>query len=236
MNIYLAVALFSLIILIYWVITELFTVLFRLVGLPEEKARFQVISLLTGCGFTTHESEMFISTKPRRRLARVIMLFGYVFNITVITLLINVFLSRADSRAQTFLALLLPLAVVAAIIVVMRVPFVRSKIDRLLTRLAGRMLSRGDTNAVIIIDYINKDAIAQVMLRHVPVTLAGKTLSQMGLRGESNILVMLIEHKGKPAQPAVADTIFLGGDTLTVFGNYKDICRIFEANEQFGEL
>ena len=235
MNIYLAVALFSLIILIYWIITELFTVLFRLVGLPEEKARFQVISLLTGCGFTTHESEMFISTKPRRRLARTIMLFGYVFNITIITTLINVFMSKTSSHAQTFLALLLPIAIVAMIIILMRVPFIRSKIDRLLIRLAGRMLNRGDANTVMVIDYIDKDAIAQVYLKNVPVSLAGKTLAQMGLRGESNILVMLIEHKGKSAQPAMADTVFLSGDTLTVFGNYKNICRVFEANEQLGE-
>ena len=53
MNIYLALLLFSFIILLYWVITELFTFFFRLTGLPAEKARFQVISLLTGTGFTT---------------------------------------------------------------------------------------------------------------------------------------------------------------------------------------
>ena len=58
MNIYLALSLFSLMILVYWVISELFAMLFRFTGLPDEKARFQVISLLTGCGFTTHESEL----------------------------------------------------------------------------------------------------------------------------------------------------------------------------------
>ena len=71
MNIYLALLLFSFIILLYWVITELFTFFFRLTGLPVEKARFQVISLLTGTGFTTRESEMVLSSRRRRRLARV---------------------------------------------------------------------------------------------------------------------------------------------------------------------
>ena len=50
MNAYMALFLFSIIILVYWVITELFTILFRFTGLPDERARFQVISLLTGCG------------------------------------------------------------------------------------------------------------------------------------------------------------------------------------------
>lgn len=48
MNLYIALSLFSVIILIYLVITELFTILFRFTGLPDERARFQVISLLTG--------------------------------------------------------------------------------------------------------------------------------------------------------------------------------------------
>ncbi|MBQ6427870.1 MAG: hypothetical protein IJK03_03765, partial [Oscillospiraceae bacterium] len=71
MSIYTALLLFSFIILIYWIITELFTILFRFTGLPDERARFQVISLLTGCGYTTRESELFISNRSRRRLARI---------------------------------------------------------------------------------------------------------------------------------------------------------------------
>ena len=74
MNIYAAASLFAVLILLYWVISEVFTVLFRLIGLPEEKARFQVVSLLTGTGFTTRESEMILSTRSRRRLARITVL------------------------------------------------------------------------------------------------------------------------------------------------------------------
>ena len=76
MNIYVSIALFILIVMLYMVISELFTILFRFTGLPDEKARFQVLSLLTGCGFTTRESEMVLSTRSRRRLARIMMLFG----------------------------------------------------------------------------------------------------------------------------------------------------------------
>ena len=118
MNLYMAISLFSLIILIYWIITELFTILFRFTGLPEEKARFQVISLITGCGFTTRESEMFLSNRRRRRLARITMLFGYVFNITIVSAFINVFLSLKLSQVEHYyLGILIPLAVVAIIFV-----------------------------------------------------------------------------------------------------------------------
>ena len=102
MHIYTALSLFSLTILIYWVITELFTILFRFTGLPDERARFQVISLLTGCGYTTKESEMFLSNRRRRRLARITMLFGYVFNITIVSAFINVFLSLKLSQVEHY--------------------------------------------------------------------------------------------------------------------------------------
>ena len=104
MSIYTALLLFSFIILIYWIITELFTILFRFTGLPDERARFQVISLLTGCGYTTRESELFISNRSRRRLARITMLFGYVFNITIVSAFINVFLSLKLSQVEHYYA------------------------------------------------------------------------------------------------------------------------------------
>ena len=85
-----AVLLFIVIVLVYWIICEIFTVLFRFTGLPYEKARFQVLSLLTGTGFTTRESEGLVSIRQRRKLAQVTMLFGYVFNITIISLHMNI--------------------------------------------------------------------------------------------------------------------------------------------------
>ena len=235
MNVYLSASLFALIVIIYLVITELFTILFRIVGLPEEKARFQVISLLTGCGFTTRESELFISTRSRRRIARSIMLFGYVFNITVITALINVFLSMKTFQEQAFMGVFVPIAIVALVFIVIRIPFIRSRLDSFLMRIAGRVINRDDSNSVVIIGHIGGDSVAQVILKNIPDELAGKTLAQMDLRTAGSILVMLVEHKKTGTAPAVADTVFLSGDTLTVFGNYKDICRIFNAKEQFGD-
>ena len=98
MDIFGAGMLFALLILIYMGIAEVFTVLFRFTGLPAEKARFQVVSLLTGSGFTTRESELVVSTRKRRKLARITMLFGYVFNITIVSAFVNVFLSLKQAE------------------------------------------------------------------------------------------------------------------------------------------
>ena len=49
---------FILFLMIFLIIVDFFAILFRLTGVPIEKARFQVTSLLTGTGFTTKESEL----------------------------------------------------------------------------------------------------------------------------------------------------------------------------------
>ena len=237
MSIYVALSLFSIIILLYWGMSELFTILFRFTGLPEEKARFQVMSLLTGCGFTTRESEIIISSRGRRRLARVTMLFGYVFNITIVTAFINIFLSLKVTQVEhVFQGILLPMAVVVLVFTALRVPAVRARLDDLLARLAGKVLRQGQENAVLLIDYIGQDSIAQVMVRHVPEYLQDVTLAESGLRAKENLLVMLVERGGKKPAPPTAVTIFRDGDKLTVFGDYRTICRAFEARESFEEF
>ena len=235
MNIYLALTLFSIIILVYWVISELFAMLFRFTGLPDEKARFQVISLLTGCGFTTHESELLLTNKSRRRLARITMLFGYVFNITIVSMLISVFLSLKLSEFKNYFSILIPIIAASVIITFMRVPKVRAWGDRIIERLAGRVAHRGNENSLLLLDYIGEDSISQVTLHTVPEAFRDLPLSETGLKTEHNILVMLIEHRGQKAEPATAQTVFLPDDKLTVFGNYQTIAKVFAARERFDE-
>ncbi len=235
MNIYVAFTLFSLVILVYWVISELFAMLFRFSGLPDEKARFQVISLLTGCGFTTRESELLLTSRSRRRLARITMLFGYVFNITIVSMLINVFLSLKVTELSNLFSVLIPILAAAIIIIFMRVPKVRAWGDRIIERLASRFTRNEKTNSLLLLDYLGDDSIAQVTLNEVPERFRETPLAKTGLRAEHNLMVMLIEKPGKKAVPAGAKTIIEAGDKLTVFGDYKTISAVFEAKERFAE-
>ena len=237
MDIYLALLLFSFMIILYFVITELFTFFFRLTGLPAEKARFQVISLLTGTGFTTRESEMVMGSRRRRRLARVTMLFGYVFNITIVSAFINVFLSMKLVQVEhRFVGFLIPLGAVALIFVFMRVPKVHAWGENLVRRAADRVFNRNETfNAVMLIDNIGSDSIAQVTLRHIPEEYRNRSLAETRLRPDTGILVMLVERGGGKPMAAAADTVFEAGDKLTVFGDYRTICKTFHAREHFAD-
>ena len=237
MNIVPALLLFSLVILLYWVITEMFTFFFRLTGLPTEKARFQVISMLTGTGFTTRESEIVMASRRRRRLGRATMLFGYAFNVTIVSAFINVFLSmKVIQVGYQFFGFLIPLGTVALIFICMRVPKIHAWGENLLQRIADRAIYRRETfNAVMQLDSIGAETIAQVTLRHIPEEYQGLSLAETRLSAETGILVMLVEHKGGKTMAARAGTVFEIGDKLTVFGNYKTICKTFHAREHFAD-
>ena len=180
---------------------------------------------------------MILSSRRRRQLARVTMLFGYVFNVTIVSAFINVFLSMKVSQVETqFFGFLIPMGTVALIFVFMRVPKVRAWGDNLLRKLADRVFSRQEAfNAVMLVDNIGTESIAQISLREIPEEYRGLSLAETRLRAETGILVMLVERQGNKAVPAGADTVFEPGDKLTVFGDYKAICKAFHAREHFAD-
>ena len=236
MNVYGAATLFAILILLYYVISEVFTVLFRLIGLPEEKARFQVTSLLTACGFTTSESEMFLSTKSRRKLARVTMMFGFIFNITIVSAFINVFVSmKATEITAGITGLMIPIIAVTCAFILSRIHAVRSRIDHWIEKAAGKLSGSGGVNRVLIMDQVGDGCIAQVTINTIPEALKGRILGESGIRSEYNLQILLLEHRHKKPELPEAASVFEAGDRITVFGGYRDICRAFEAKEYFAD-
>ena len=90
-------------------------------------------------------------------------------------------------------------------------------------------MKRENENSAFLLDYVGDDSIVQVLLKPVPERFAGKTLAETGIKPEHNLLVMVVE-RDKPM--AAADIVFQPGDKLTVFGKYKTICDVFEAQER----
>ena len=165
------------------------------------------------------------------------MLFGYVFNITIVSALVNVFLSMKLVNFRTqYIGVLIPLITVGIIFLFLRVPKIHAWGENLLRHVADRIFDQHETfNAVMLLDYIGANSIAQVTLRHIPEEYRGFTLAQTRLRAETGILVMLVEHRGGNTAAAQAETVFEPGDRLTVFGNYRAICSAFHAREHFAD-
>lgn len=227
MSLVAAIVLFNILILIYQILIEIFTALCRLTGISYEKARFQVISLLTGTGFTTSESEGMLVTKKRRKLAQNIMLFSYIFNISIVSIFVNVFVSTANTTMREVkIAFLLTAWNIVLIIFLRKSKIVKNFIDNLATRISDYRMKKKE-NYVSIYDTFGNKIIAEIELRNIRKDLRGKTIEEIELKNKYNIQLLVIKRKEDIISQIGPNTIIQEGDTVVVFGRLKDIKTVF---------
>ena len=221
--------LFVFFIMIYIVISDIITIFFRLTGLTEEKARFQVISLLTNSGFTTRESESIVASKLRRRLARATMLFGYAFTVTIVSTTVNFFMTLGKSELDSLLIVLpIMLLVVIGFHFLRRSPFFKTKFDNWIEAIGNRIMFGARSNAVVLMEEYGSMVVAHILLRQVPALLQDTPLSESGIMSRHNIMVMMVKQKNGTATQANADTILKPDDIIMVLGERKNIREVFE--------
>ena len=93
------VAAFSLLIIfaISFFFVRLAAVALRLTGLPEQNARFQAMSALTGTGYTTTEAEMIVNYPIRRKIIAWLMIFG---NLGIVSVLSTLMIHHLSARMR----------------------------------------------------------------------------------------------------------------------------------------
>ena len=164
------------------------------------------------------------------------MMFGFIFNITIVSALINIFVSIKVPQILTSVTVfLIPAAAVAGIIVLSRIRVVHAWIDRKIEAAAARLSGSEGVNRILIMEQVGDGCIAQVTINTVPEVLAGKTLGESGIRTKHNLLILLLERRHEKPEPPVAASVFEPGDRLMVFGEYREICKAFDAREYFAD-
>lgn len=224
-----AFLLFFLFILVYIMIAEIFTVLFRLTGLTEEKAKFQVISLLTNSGYTTQESEIIVNSKIRRKLASITMIFGYAFTVTIVASVVNIFFALTLSQLSHVISGIVILAVFIVVILGMqRSKWLKDRFDEKIEQIGNRIMFGEKSNPVIIIDTYGGAVMAEVYLTNLPSDFENTMLKNTMLKQKYNIVVLLIKREDTVIENVMAETILCKNDTVVVFGAREDIRVVFE--------
>lgn len=209
---------------------ELFTMLFRLTGLNEAKARFQVVSMLTSSGFTTSESELMLTSILRRKLAQFTMVFGTLFNIAFVSLILNVFVNIGNRAEQSLTFILYYLTgFVIIFIVIGKTKFVKIGYDNLIKRFGLRLMFRNRINPYMVLDTYHDNVIAEVLINELPEILKNKTLGEAGVRNKFNLQIMMIKHKNNLAPDVGPDTKIYEGDIVVVFGTTRNIRALFSS-------
>ena len=223
-----SLVLFVLFIIVYIVISDIITIFFRLTGMTEEKARFQVISLLTNSGFTTRESEAVVSNKIRRRLARATMLFGYAFTVTIVSTTVNFFMSLSRGELEA-LFIWVPILLVILLIfhLLRRSVYLRTKFDGWIECIGNRLMFGPDANPIVLLEDYGDMVVAHIYLQQVPKILQDTALRDSEIMARHNIMVMMVKNQKGEARQATADTVLKANDIIMVLGHRKDILEVF---------
>jgi hypothetical protein len=119
------------------IVVRIASTIMRLTGLPDNVARFQCLSALTGTGFTTRESELIVNYPIRRRVLMTLMILGNLGLISISATFIVTFAAITPTTSAIFeqtlwfaLGLILNFVVLA-----------NPLVDRLLCSTISRILS-----------------------------------------------------------------------------------------------
>lgn len=227
MNLVAALILFNILILIYQVIIEIFTTLCRINGISSEKAKFQVISLLTGTGFTTSESEVMLLTKKRRKLAQRIMLFSYIFNISIVSIFVNIFISSINTTmTEIKVGIIFTLCNLIFMIFINRSKTFRNILDKIVVSVVNRKKKKQD-NFIYVYDTYGKKVIAEIELKTIRDEFKNKTIEDIKLKNTYGIQLLVIKRKEEVISEIWPNTMIQEGDTIVVFGRMRDIKNAF---------
>lgn len=212
---------FIIVTFIMLIVIEIFTVLFRMTGLSEKRARFQVISMLTGVGYTTNESESILNNSLRRRIAQMIILFGYSSSVTLISIFVNIY-THTISVKDVYTVGIYCLGV----LLLVRVRFIKIVFDKVIENIADHYLNKRGSNKLHTLSHYNDNMLVELtILNSVPIL--DIPLIDLNLK-KDNIQILNIERKGvNIANPMGTDVLAIG-DKILVFGNEKNIRQKFK--------
>ncbi|MDY5983662.1 MAG: TrkA C-terminal domain-containing protein [Anaeroplasma sp.] len=228
MDLMTSVILIMVFIIIYVILIEIFSMLFRITGLTKEKASFQAISLLTNCGFTTGESEVITSDRLRRRIAIAAMISGYSFSVVIVSLLINVFMKvSTQSQEDNYKWIFIAFGIFILLLIITQIPIFKRLFEKLIGAIAHVVLRRNNSeNIITLLDNYGKDAMVEVYLNRVPEFMVDTTVVDSKIKDKYKINILMCKRNGKIID-VTKDTIFKKKDSLVIFGSFSGIKNCF---------
>jgi len=225
MNFTIAFILFLFTIFLYLMFIEIFTIIFMITGVSESKARFQVISLVTNTGFTTEDSELIMSSKLRRSIAKFIMIFSYCFSVSVIAVLVNFFSEVGNAQDINYVLIaIFFLCFISLYIMIKKVKPIRKIFYYSIEKLTKRLIYKEDSNSVLIIEKLENDRVfAKVIINIQPKHIEGKSIEQSNIKKKYSVQIISINRDKSSIFPVKAHDVIQKSDCLFVVGNYSNI-------------
>jgi len=210
--------------LLYFIIIvlviEISVTLMKLTGLKGTVARFQVISMLTGTGFTTDESKSIIDHPVRRKISMFLILFG-AFSLAVIISSISTLLT--DDLRLMELSIIIGILLVLTVLV--KVPFLN---NRLSNKMKSEMYNHYELwehpiEEVLFLE--DEDVVMEIDIYEDSEFIDVKAFDAISHGADINIL--FIESGEVKIRKELYEYKIKLGDNLFLYGNKKEIEETF---------
>jgi hypothetical protein len=206
---------------IVFTVIEINTSIFVATGLDRKIARFQVISMLTGTGFTTGESELIIDHPVRRRLGAFLILFGAFSLAVIISAISNLLTDNFYTMEIAYIA-----GGLLVLLFVLRVPFLQRSMSQ---KMKSELKENYELADLPISDVLLMDDDDEV--REIPINedsrFADKTFDEI-VDKEDDVMLLFIKRGEINIRNKAYDTKIEPGDKLVLYGNNPKIEEIFK--------
>lgn len=207
---------------IIFLVLEIAVVLLRSTGLRRQISRFQVVSMMTGTGFTTKESELILRHPMRRRIGMFLIMFG-AFSLAVIISSISTIMAESFHIPQ----LVWTVAFLAFLLAVLRFPAV----NRFLVRqMHDRLQQSFDLKELPVQESFEMKA--EDLFVDIPLHSASNHVGRKvrELLDESQDMNLLFIKRGQGTiRKERLDTELVSGDILYIFGSKSELEQLFKA-------
>ena len=224
-NLLAAIIVFTILVFIYQVMIEIFTTIYSIEGIQLDKAQFQIISILTGTGFTTSESELMLLTKRRRKITELMMLFSYIFNISIVSTLVNIIISSAGpAMNELIIGIVLTIINFLIIALLNKSTKVKSKLENLIKKIATNVRKKRK-NPISVYDTLGDKVIAEINVLKINNNM--NNINTEKLKEKYDIQVLVIK-RGEQVISSIEPNITINyNDIVIVFGKMRNIKKIF---------
>ncbi|KAF0820682.1 hypothetical protein KIS4809_0209 [Bacillus sp. ZZV12-4809] len=206
-------------------VIEINTLIFTYTGLDKHVSRFQVISMLTGTGFTTGESELIIDHPIRRRFGAFLILFGAFSLAVIISAISNILSDEFYTAKISFVAVALVI-----IIIILRLPKVR---DYLPGKLEDELEEHYDFRDLPIREALLTDDSDHVLDYFIDETCEFKD-KELGdvINNDEDINVLYIQRGDLKIRKERLVTELQEGDHIILYGDEQTIESKFGKNNE----
>lgn len=212
---------FILYIILILLIIEISTMLLQATGLRREIARFQAISLLTGTGYTTTESELIIIHPFRRLIASFLIIFGTISFAVILSFVISFFVSSTMYLSSLGIGL----GILIFILFLLRIPAVHRLLVKAVSRRFERYHGRNSFSEGVFHQGGNY-VMRQFHVTEAHIGIVNIPLKELNL-AQQDVKIMSIRRNGHIIKYPTGSTTMQLGDIVMVYGDAENVRRFF---------